>query len=109
MKVLEMQCPECGHYGGHAVEQTERDPSFLTCITKKKFPVFMPNYRVRIRRCVRCNQSFDSVEMPEQYLAAMVSEIRQLQDIEKFRTEDKQKIEDLTNKLKTIAEISNNI
>ncbi|WP_185244477.1 hypothetical protein [Citrifermentans bremense] len=109
MSALELQCPECGHYGGHEVEQTQRDPGNLTCIPDNNFPVFMPNYRVRIKRCIKCHKQFGSIEMPEMYFEAIVSEINRLSELEKTRGEDKDKIQSLTNKLKQVAEISNNI
>ncbi|BCO11237.1 hypothetical protein GEOBRER4_n1010 [Citrifermentans bremense] len=47
--------------------------------------------------------------MPEMYFEAIVSEINRLSELEKTRGEDKDKIQSLTNKLKQVAEISNNI
>ncbi len=107
-KPLDIRCPECGRNGGHMVEgKTETE--YLTSIPNADYPGLLPTYRVRTKRCVECDKLFGTVEMPEKYFNAYVLEIARLKGIEKSRAEDKLQIEALTNKLKMIAEITNDI
>lgn len=78
---LRMKCPHCGKVMGHYVVKT--DPRNYHW-DNEHVPLFKRiagtdiSYRLRTKRCLSCKKEFDTVEMANHFLDALVDEIDRL-------------------------------
>jgi hypothetical protein len=88
-KPLRLTCPHCGSYDEHPVTNTHQRPyhwgkprtAFFKRIAGKDI-----SYRLRSKKCVSCQHSFRSVEMPFMFLDKLMGEVERLETVtEKLR------------------------
>jgi len=78
---LAMQCPHCGAYDGHEVVRTlphhykwdDASTTFFERIAGRDI-----SFRKRVKRCKKCSSTFQSIELWQRYLAALIAEARKL-------------------------------
>ena len=80
---LEMKCPWCGAYGAHPVVRTEPKLFYWSDETTKLFERIAGrdiSYRRRTKRCIKCEERFQSEEMANDFLEVLMKEIERLEN-----------------------------
>ena len=101
--VEEVTCPWCDTVGPHSNQETDQSlwqwnddaSEILRKITSKDF-----TYQTRTKKCVNCDQSFQTVEVSRHYLNIMIEELKRLHKVEALKEQDEKEIYRLREQLK---------